>query len=110
MTPTRAPVTVGSASDLLSAALHAWPAGCDNTTDRLIGGALWSLDDAITHAEELAEGVHWSSVYPGLDSPEPEYEAAQIAAQDLTDAAKGVRDVYAQLGITLQHQPKKAAA
>jgi hypothetical protein len=85
-----------------------WPEGREAA--RVITTAIYGLTDAITNIEALAEGIHWSAIYPELDSPEPEDEAARIAAQDLADTTDAARKVFAGFGIGLTHQSKKAAA
>lgn len=76
-----------------------WPEGREAA--RTIMTTIFGLTDAITNVEALDEGIHWTAVYPGLDSPDPEDEARQIAAQDLADTTEAARKVFTGLGIDL---------
>lgn len=64
--------------------------------------ACLGLQDAIGDYEALRDGIHWDAVYPGLDSPEPDWEARQIAAQTVRDEAGELRRL---LGVLLGDAP-----
>jgi hypothetical protein len=107
--PSPSPVigTTAGAHALIACVMRAdWPEGREAA--RAITTAIYGLTDAITNVEALAEGIHWSAIYPELDSPEPEDEAARIAAQDLADTTDAARKVFAGFGIGLTET--KAAA
>ena len=62
-----------------------------------IRDAYLSLSEAISDLEALRQGIHWEAIYPDLDSPEPEWEALQMAAQTVRDEATELRRLLAVL-------------
>ena len=84
-------------------ALHAstcraeWPA--DRRASRLIAGALFDAAEALVAWDCLTSGTPWYSLYPALRSPDPEWEARQITAQQIRDCHTTLMDACDNEGV-----------
>ena len=84
-------------------ALHAstcraeWPT--DRRASRLIAGALFDAAEALVAWDCLTSGTPWYSLYPALQSPDPEWEARQITAQQIRDCHTTLMDACDTEGV-----------
>jgi len=75
-----------------SACRAEWPA--ERKAAQAIANALFDANNALIDWDCLTSGTPWYELYPALESPDPEFEARQITAQQIRDCHGALTRAY----------------